>query len=579
VIRVRDGDDDAVLTMDEFERRARRGEISPHALVSIPALTGDGFVEARLLPMFSAAFDPRRLLFRRHFHLGRLPVVTVVVVVVCIALWWWARDLGGGVVTREALVLLGAKARARIVDEGETWRLWTAGLLHKDAVHLGFNLCALLSVGPVLESVYRRGDYVLLLVSSTLACMVASTLGSPPMTVGASGIVFGCLGCAVVFGLRFVDVLPTRYRVYFGVVVVVYTAVTFWLGLLRASTDNWGHAGGVVCGGVFGATLEPRLLRLTSVTERAVAVARPWVTSVVVVVGVVAIGPLLPRVLLGWRQTSFSAFGVVVEHPSTWTRGPDPLGFLAFDNGVDVLASLACARVADNPTLSSATERFLDGELGSLARAGHIAALTLESGSDDRIGTGRTVPARRTRVRFTASEGPFVADTWVFLRGEIECTVVAASRVDASPRALALLGETVRRLRFVPTDAEVAAEQATTLRPDSTKAWLERALAHQGAGDDVRAREAFLRAHALVSAEPSWGARVAGAQARFELERGGSLDVAKAAAHEAVLRAPADPDAVALLLEILRRRGDVAEREHLRAAGQARFPDDERFTP
>lgn len=579
MIRVRDGDEDIVLTMDEFERRARRGDISPHAQVSVPAITGDRFVEARVLPMFSASFDPRRLLFRRHFHLGRLPVVTGLVAIACIGLWWLSREEGGGAVTREALLHLGAKARARIVDEGETWRLLTAGLLHKDVTHLGFNLFALLSVGAVLEGVYRRGDYLLLLIVGSLSCMVASTIGSPPITVGASGMVFGCLGCAVVFGLRFADVLPVRYRVYFGVVVVGYTAVTFWLGLLRASTDNWGHAGGVACGAVFGALLEPRLLRLTTVREKATTILRPWLAAVAVVVVVVVVGPFLPRLFFRWQATSFSAFGVIVEHPATWTKGPDPFGFLAFGNGVDALSSLACARVAGPSDLKTATARFLDGELEGLSRAGHIASLVIDESVDDVIGAPRPAPARRTRVRFVASDGPFVADTWVFLRGAIECTAVVAARVDASPRSRTILHEIVQRLRFVPTDAEQTAVRQTEKKPDATKAWLERALAHDEAGNVDDARAAFGRAAELSMREPAWAARVDVARARFELFQGGALDAAHDAARQAVAHAPDDADAHAVLVEVHRRRGDDAQASAARAAARARFPDDARFSP
>jgi membrane associated rhomboid family serine protease len=579
VIRVRDGDDDVVLTMDEFEARARRGDISPHALVSIPAVTGDALVEARRLPLFAAVFDPRRLLFRRHFHLGRFPVVTGLVAIVCLALWWWAREQGGGVVTREVLLALGAKARARIVDEGETWRLLTACLLHTDAVHLGFNLFALLSVGTALEGIYRRGDYVLLLVGSGLGCMVASTIGSPPVTVGASGLIFGCLGCAVVFGLRFADVLPTRYRAYFGVVVVVYTAVTFWLGFLRTTTDNWGHVGGIACGVVFGAVLEPRLLRLTAVSESRALVARPWIAASLLVVVVVAAGPLVPAVALRFVATPFAAFGVVVERPATWTRGPDPFGFLAFGNGVDALVSLACGRESGAPTLASASARFLDGELAGLARAGHIADLAVDGVDDDVVGAERGVPARRHRVRFVASDGPFVADAWVFVRGEIDCTVVTAWRVDASSRSRELLGEVVRRLRFVPTEAEAAAARSTELHPTSTRAWIERALHHQASGNLDDARDAYARAAALAVDEPAWAARAAVARARFELDVGGVLDIARSAALTAVERAPNDADAWALLVDVHRRRGDAGATSAALGAARSRFPDDPRFRP
>ena len=76
MIRLREGDDESILTIDDFERRARRGEISPFAEVCLPAMTGDRFVQARELSLFTSIYDPRRVLFRRHFHLGRYPLVT-----------------------------------------------------------------------------------------------------------------------------------------------------------------------------------------------------------------------------------------------------------------------------------------------------------------------------------------------------------------------------------------------------------------------------------------------------------------------------------------------------------------------
>jgi membrane associated rhomboid family serine protease len=582
MIRVREASGDAVeavYSTHEFERRVRRGEISPHSWVSVPALTGDAFVEARTLPLFTEAFDPQRHMFRRHFHVGRLPVVTGLVVVLCVALWWYTRRLGDGVVTREALLALGAKARARIVDEGQTWRLLTAGVLHKDATHLAFNLFALASVGVVLESIYRRGETLLLLITSSIACMVASTLASATITVGASGMVFGCLGCAVVFGLRFADVLSLRYRLYFGVVIVGYTMASFWLGMMRASTDNWGHAGGMAAGVLWGALLQPRLLRLKTVTENRREVMRPFAWSVVVVFFVVAAGPVLPWWFVRFEQEPLAAFGIVVNRPATWNKGPDPLGFLAFGNGVDALVSFACTKHENKVTLEQATTRFLDGELAGLSRAGHIAGLVLESTTDATVGQGEPVPAQRVRVRFMASDGPFLADAWVFVRGEMACTAVAATRVDATEAARMLALEAVHRMRFSRTTAEEAAMQTTALHPESTQAWLERALAHQGVGALVDARAAFERASACAVAEPGWISSVAAARGRFELDQGGLVVVAQQSAARAVAYAPNDAEAHALLVESLRRSAAQDHLEQARSAAHARFPDDPRFQP
>lgn len=585
MIRVRDGEDEAVLSMEEFERRARRGELSPHALVNMPALTGDTFVEARALPMFAAVYDPRRLLFRRHFHLGRLPLVTGAIAAVCVLLWLVARDLGDGVVTREALLVLGAKSRARIVDEGETWRLLMASLLHKDGVHLGFNLFVLIAVGAVLEGVYRRGDHLLLLVGSGLACMTASTIMSPPATVGASGMVFGCLGAAMVFGLRFADVLPLRYRLYFGGVVVIYTAAAFWTGLLRTSTDNWGHAGGLVCGAICGLVFEPRLLRLSQVEERRAVALVPWLLVVALIVAVVAVGGVVSRVSAGFVPLRFPAFGVVLEHPRTWARSPNPLGFVAVGNGTDALASLACSRATDErpPRLDDVTRRFVDGELFGLSRQGHIARLEVDAADDLMIAA---TPARRVGFSFVATDGPFQADARVFVRGVIECVLVTAWRTDASPAARGLLEQIVLRLGVVPTDAEAAAIARTTQQSGSTRAWLERARAHAEAGAVAAARAAFERATALAEQEPSWIARVGLERARHELMLGGDadLDVAAAAAALAARRTggphragdlAADVAAVVVDVAFARRQVELGCIELLGA--RARFPKDPRF--
>lgn len=591
MIRLREGDDESILTIDEFERRARRGEISPFAEVCLPAMTGDRFVQARELSLFTAIYDPRRILFRRHFHLGRFPIVTGALAIACVAVYFVTQHLGEGVVTREALLELGAKARARIVDEGQLWRVLTANVLHRDATHLAFNLFALLNIGTVLEGVYRRGDYVLLCVVGGVTTMALSTFASGPVTVGASGLIFACLGCAVVFGLRFSEVLPVRYRLYFGVVVVGYAAVMFYLGLQRASTDNWGHAGGLMSGLVMGAILEPRLMRLREAREPLSSLVRPWLASLGVIVLVVALGPAVPRLAFKYKPYLLDAFGIEIERPSTWSKGPDPLGFLAFGNGVDALASVACARVSSRGNVEEAARRFVDRELKSLARAGHIGDLEVGEPTVDVIGrtaTGPgeggaipngddplfrapsaatlTVPARRVPFSFLASDGPFQADAWVFVRGEMECAFVLAHRSTASARSKEILDEVRQRLRLVQTKAQRDAMNAAVNRPHEVKAQLDLALANQAAGDVDNARAAFVEAERLLVSDAGYQGRVRVGRARFELEWGGDLDAALLAAEQARISSADDPDAAVLLLDVLLARGDV---ERVKIASEA----------
>ncbi len=586
MIRLREGENESILTIDDFENRARRGEISPFAEVCLPAMTGERFVQARELSLFTAIYDPRRMLFQRHFHLGRYPLVTGLFALVCVALFLVARHMGDGVATREGLIALGAKARARIIDEGQLWRLLTANLLHRDGTHLGFNLFALLNIGTVLEGVYRRGDYLLLLVTGGIATMGLSTLMSGPVTVGASGIIFACLGCAVVFGLRFSEVLPVRYRLYFGVVVVGYAAVMFYLGLQRPTTDNWGHAGGLVSGLVMGALLEPRLMRLRVAREPPAVVARPYIVASVLLVLVVALGPLVPRVAFRWHPYHLDAFGIVLERPTTWTKGPDPLGFLAFGNGVDALASIACARTGPlqgtpRAELDVATGRFVDQELKQLERGGHIGSLQVGAPVHDSVGFAAdgsarppVVEARRVPFSFLASDGPFSAEAYVFVRGEMECAFVLARRKSASPRSAEILHEVKSRMQLVDTKAQRDANNAVLNHPELVRAQLDLALADEAAGDVPGARSAFDAAEKLVGTGGGFEGRVRVGRARFELDQGGDLDVALAQAERARVAVNDDPDVALLLVDVLIARGDLPRAQLACAAAITQFPGD-----
>ena len=69
--------------------------------------------------------------------------------------------------------------RLPVTNRGATHRIGPdADPRPRDGIHLGFNLFALLNVGTVLEGVYRRGDYVLLLVVSGLSTMLTSAVMS-----------------------------------------------------------------------------------------------------------------------------------------------------------------------------------------------------------------------------------------------------------------------------------------------------------------------------------------------------------------------------------------------------------------
>src|SRR5512142_1585118 len=95
------------------------------------------------------------------------------------------------------------------VRSGEIYRLFASAFLHANLVHLGFNMLALWSLGPFLETLLGRRRYVVLYAASALGGALDSTLfGGDRWSVGASGAIFGLMGAGIGLALRPRGLLP-----------------------------------------------------------------------------------------------------------------------------------------------------------------------------------------------------------------------------------------------------------------------------------------------------------------------------------------------------------------------------------
>ena len=127
------------------------------------------------------------------------------------------------------------------VAEGEWWRLVTSAFLHYGLLHLGMNMIVLWFIGPALEEYLGHGRYALLYLVSGLAGAAGALVWSPnALTVGASGAIWGIMGCALVLEAR-------RIYVFGGQalgLVVLNLALTF----LIPGISIGGHIGGLIGG-------------------------------------------------------------------------------------------------------------------------------------------------------------------------------------------------------------------------------------------------------------------------------------------------------------------------------------------
>jgi membrane associated rhomboid family serine protease len=249
-----------------------------------------------------------------------VPWVTIALLLSCA----WVLVAAGGVkggLSLPSLLLYGAKATPLILDRGETWRLISANLLHKDLLHLAFNAFAIWNVGGALERAVRPADYLALIIFAALGTTVTSAVGSDSISLGASGIAFGLLGAAAAFGWR--RGLRGSLRAHFGLRIVPWLLALFAAGLGSQGVDNWGHAGGLLSGAALGFYLTPR-------TWAGEGAARRLAAATGALLGCVWLGvfaaPGLPA-LGGVRE---GPLAMEVRMPLGWRKagtGPDRVSF------------------------------------------------------------------------------------------------------------------------------------------------------------------------------------------------------------------------------------------------------------
>lgn len=360
MISLRSETGEETIPLEEFEARVRQGAIEPSTPVRFPILTGERWVDARELEVFRRLYAPARIHFARSFSLARFPVLTVSLVLLQIAIFF---ALAGGRVALaiDPLIDAGAKNQPNILELGETWRLITANFIHRDVLHLFFNMFFLFNVGGAMENAYRLQDYVLIVLASALSTTMLSCAMSPLPSVGASGVVLGLFGAASVFGYKYSDILPKKYRRYFGGAVLPYGLFILYVGLGSPNTDNWGHLGGLLGGILAALPLDPKLLHVGRFQRSPLLHNMPLVVLVVLLATTLAAGPAIQY--FGPRLEHYESRekGFAIAYPAIWTEGYNHLGYPSSGNNLGATFGLYLDRNPSDPaTIGRVRQRFLD---------------------------------------------------------------------------------------------------------------------------------------------------------------------------------------------------------------------------
>lgn len=120
------------------------------------------------------------------------------------------------------------------------WMFVTHMFLHSGYLHLIYNLIALLLFGSILERVIGSKKFMIIFFAAGIISGIAATFFYPA-TVGASGAIFGVMGCLAVLRPR----LPVWI---YGIPMPMIIAIVVWVGIdvfgmiFQIPGDNIAHA-------------------------------------------------------------------------------------------------------------------------------------------------------------------------------------------------------------------------------------------------------------------------------------------------------------------------------------------------
>lgn len=141
------------------------------------------------------------------------------------------------------LFVFGAKVNA-LIDAGQVWRLISCMFLHSGIAHLLCNCYAIYIYGPIVERLYGRWRFILIYFISGLSGSILSYAFSPIASVGASGAIFGLIGCMFYFRERH----PEIFKRIFGRTLFIVLGINLILGFIQTGIDIYGHIGGFLGG-------------------------------------------------------------------------------------------------------------------------------------------------------------------------------------------------------------------------------------------------------------------------------------------------------------------------------------------
>jgi rhomboid protease GluP len=175
---------------------------------------------------------------------------------------------------------LGASNPYAIFFLHQWYRLITAMFLHGGLLHIGFNMMALMQLGPALEELYGSARYLFVyVVTGAFGFLVSAFFGT--RSIGASGAILGLVGVMLAItskrGGSYMRELRSR--------LISSVVILFVLGFMGMGIDNKAHLGGLLSGFLLGKIFADR--QPMNARERQTAYLLGWLAGMAVIVSFV----------------------------------------------------------------------------------------------------------------------------------------------------------------------------------------------------------------------------------------------------------------------------------------------------
>jgi rhomboid protease GluP len=163
--------------------------------------------------------------------------------------------------SNDSLLLFGGSGAYPIFVKGRWWTVLTAGWLHANILHIGFNVMSIRNVAPIVADFFGASRMVIIyMLSSVAGFSISSIVGliNPPIpyfhgsafTVGASAGITGLIGAILLYGRR----AGNRHA---GEQAKQWIWGFLAMGLMMQRIDNWAHLGGLAGGYLIAKLLDP----------------------------------------------------------------------------------------------------------------------------------------------------------------------------------------------------------------------------------------------------------------------------------------------------------------------------------